>query len=462
VTDFAAVDRALEDRLESSLAELSRLVAQPSVAAQNLGMEACAEMVAAMLRARGFTTEIMPAGGPPVVVAERAGAGDGTLLIYYHYDVQPPEPLELWTSPPFQPTRRDGRLYGRGVSDDKGHITARLHAIDALLALDGELPCRVKFVIEGEEEISSVHLPEFVKRHAQRLAADACLWEFGGVDHHDVPLQYAGLRGICYVELSSETAKLDAHSGLGGSIFPNAAWRLTWALASLKGADERVRIPGFYDSVRPPTARDRELMAALPEVAGEYRSRYGLKRLLRGLDDGVELRIAEAFAPTCTICGLTSGYQGPGSKTVMPARASAKVDFRLVPDQTPDRVVEQLRAHLDREGFDDVGVKLLGGEPPGRTDPDHPFIRLVAETAEPVYGTPMQVVPMIGGSGPNHAFLHELKVPVATAGMGYPDARVHAPDENIRIDLYLKHAKHVARLLAGFGSGARADSTGQP
>jgi len=196
-------------------------------------------------------------------------------------------------------------------------------------------------------------------------------------------------------------------------------------------------------------------MEALPEVAAEYRSRYGLKGLLRGLDDGVELRIAEAFEPTCTICGLSSGYQGPGSKTVMPARASAKVDFRLVPDQTPDRVVQQLRAHLDREGFGDVGVKLLGGEPPGRTDPDHPFIRLVAETASPVYGTPMQVVPMIGGSGPNHAFLHELKVPVATAGMGYPDARVHAPDENIRIDLYLKHAKHVARLLARFGSEAR-------
>jgi len=412
-------------------------------------------MVAAMLQARGFTTEIVPSGGPPVVVAERGGASDRTLLIYNHYDVQPPEPLELWTHPPFQPARRDGKLYGRGVSDDKGHIVARLHAIDALLATDGELPCRVKFVIEGEEEVGSIHLPEFVKRHAKRLAGHACLWEFGAVDHRDVPLQYAGLRGICYVELSAETANLDAHSGIMGSIFPNAAWRLTWALASLKGPDERVRIPGFYDPVRPPSERDRELMAALPEVAGEYRARYGVKELLRGLEGGVELRIAEAFEPTCTICGLTSGYQGPGSKTVLPARASAKVDFRLVPDQTPDQVVKQLRAHLDRQGFRDVQVKLLGGEPPGRTDPDDPFVRLVAETAAPVYGTPMQVVPMVGGSGPNHAFLHELKVPVATAGMGYPDTRAHAPDENIRIDLYLMHAKHVARLLARFGSDPR-------
>jgi acetylornithine deacetylase/succinyl-diaminopimelate desuccinylase-like protein len=455
MTDLAAVDRFLEDRLETSLAELSRLVAQPSVAAQNLGMEACAGLVASMVEARGFATEILPTGGPPVVVAERPGASERTLLIYNHYDVQPPEPLELWTSPPFEPERRDGRLFGRGVSDDKGHIVARLHAVDALLATRGDLPCRVKWVIEGEEEVSSVHLPAFVQRHAKRLAAQACLWEFGAVDHREVPIQFAGLRGICYVELSVETARTDAHSGIGGSIFPNAAWRLTWALASLKGPDERVRIPGFYDPVRPPSPRDRELMAALPEVAEEYRARYGVTGFLRGLEDGLELRIAEAFEPTCTVCGLTSGYQGPGSKTVLPARASAKVDFRLVPDQTPGQVVGQLRAHLDRQGFADVAVTLLGGEPPGRTDPDDPFIRLVCETAAPVYGMPMQVVPMIGGSGPNHAFLHELNVPVATAGLGHPDTRAHAPDENIRIDLYLKHAKHVARLLEAFGSERR-------
>lgn len=452
----AAIDRHLEANLESSLGELSRLVAQPSIAAQNLGMEDCAELVAEMLRARGFTTEVMPTGGPPVVFAERGGKSDRTMLIYNHYDVQPPEPLELWTSPPFEPARRDGKLFGRGVSDDKGHIVARLHAIDALLAEHGELPCRVKFVIEGEEEVSSVHLPAFVSQNKARLAADACLWEFGGVDHQGTPLQYAGLRGICYVELSVETGTLDAHSGIGGSIFPNAAWRLVWALATLKGPDEKIRIPGHYDEVLPPSARDRELFESLPEVADEYRRQYGLKGFLRGLEGGAELRIAEVFEPTCTICGLTSGYQGAGGKTVLPARASAKVDFRLVPDQTPERVVKRLRAHLDAEGFSDVKVTFLGGEPPGRTDPDHPFIRLVAETATDVYGQPMKVVPMIGGSGPNHAFLHELGVPVATAGMGYPDTRAHAPDENIRIDLYLQHARHVARLLQAF-----ADQRGQ-
>jgi acetylornithine deacetylase/succinyl-diaminopimelate desuccinylase-like protein len=451
--DFTAVDAYVDSHLEQSLAELTRLVAIPSVAAQGRGMQECAELVRGLLAARGFEAELMASGGPPVVVAERAGRAERTLLIYNHYDVQPAEPLELWTSPPFEAARRDGKVFGRGVSDDKGHITSRLLAIDALLATLGDLPCRVKFVIEGEEEVSSVHLPEFVHRHKGRLAADACLWEFGGVDHREVPIQYAGLRGICYVELSVETAKTDAHSGVGGSIFPNAAWRLIWALATLKGPDERIRIPGHYDAVKPPTVRDRELMAALPEVAGEYRERYGISGFLRGLEGGVELRIAEVFEPTCTICGLNAGYQGPGSKTVLPARASAKVDFRLVPDQMPEQVVKNLRAHLDAQGFGDVQVKFLGGEPPGRTDPDHPFIRLVADTAQPVYGHPMQIVPMIGGSGPNHCFLEELGVPVATGGLGYPDTRAHAPDENFRVDLYARHAKHVARLLGAFADG---------
>jgi len=448
--DFAAIDRYLEANLDRSLAELTRYAAQPSVAAQNVGMEECARLVSEMLRARGFEVEILPSGGYPVVVAERNGGGDKTLLIYNHYDVQPAEPLDLWTSPPFTPTLRDGRLYGRGVSDDKGHLTSRLLAIDAILDQSKKLPCRIKLVIEGEEEIGSVHMHDFVRKNRERLKADACLWEFGYLDQREVPLQYAGLRGICYVELSVETASRDVHSGIGGSIFPNAAWRLTWALASLKDKDERIRIPGHYDPVKPPTARDRELMAQAPDMAKDHKERYGVKEFLKGLKGGPELSIAEVFEPTCTICGLTSGYQGTGSKTVLPARASAKVDFRLVPDMTPEQVVKGLRAHLDREGFQDVTITFLGGNPAGRTDPDDPFLKLVCETATPVYGMPMQVVPMVGGSGPNFAFIQELKVPVATAGFGNPDTRAHAPDENLRVDLYLKHAKHVARMIHAF------------
>lgn len=450
MADRSALDAYLEKHLDESIAELSHLVSQPSVSAQNWGLKECATLIAEMLHKRGFQVEIVPTGGAPVVFAERNGRSDKTLMFYNHYDVQPAEPLELWDNPAFVPTLKDGKLYGRGVSDDKGHIADRLFAIDAILAEEGELPCNIKFVIEGEEETSSVHLKDFLKDNLSKLAADACVWEFGGVDFREVPMQYLGLRGICYVELSVETANQDVHSGTGGSIFPNAAWRLVWALSTLKGPDERIRIAGFYDAVQPPSPRERALMEALPETADEYRERYGLKGFLKGLTGGVELRIAEVYEPTCTICGLTSGYQGPGSKTVQPAKASAKVDFRLVPDQTPEDIFQKLRQHLDGHGFQDVAVKMLGGEAPARTDPDDPFVQLVVDQAAEVYGMPMQVVPMIGGSGPNHLFIEALHLPVVTAGMGYPGTLAHAPNENIRLDLYLKDARHIARIIEAF------------
>jgi acetylornithine deacetylase/succinyl-diaminopimelate desuccinylase-like protein len=450
MSGFNKIDSYLEKNLEKSLDELGVLVAQPSISAQGIGLKECAGLVADMLRNRGFTAEIMDTEGAPVVYAERKVNNEKTLLFYNHYDVQPPEPLDLWESPPFEPAIRDGKMYGRGISDDKGHIVSRLHAIDAILESDGDIPCNIKFIIEGEEETASVHLHEFIRENKDKLKADACIWEFGGVDHRDVPMQYLGLRGICYVELSVESLGIDVHSGLGGSILPNAAWRLTWALSTLKGPDERIRIPGFYDGIQEPTARDRELMEALPDVEAEYKQRFGVKEFIKGLTGGTELKMEEVFTPTCTICGLTSGYQGPGSKTVQPAFASAKVDFRLVPGQMPEDILKKLRAHLDAEGFKDVLINYLGGEPAARTDPDDAFIRTVVKAAEEVYEEPMQLVPMVGGSGPSYPFVHDLGLPVATAGLGYPDTRAHAPNENIRIDLYLKHARHMARVIKEF------------
>lgn len=449
---LSRIDAHIEQHLDDAIAELSRLCAQPSISAQGTGIRECAELVARMLEARGLRAEIVPTAGHPIVYAE-GGPPDSarTLLFYNHYDVQPPEPLELWDSPPFELTLRDGKLYARGVSDDKGHIECRLAAIDAVRAALGDLPCRVKFVIEGEEETSSANLPAFVENNVAKLQADACIWEFGGVNHEGTPMQYLGMRGICYVELVVETGTLDAHSGLGGSIFPNAAWRLAWALSSLKTPDEHIRIPGFYDDVIPPTARDLELLALLPDEAEDHKRTYGIKHFLKGLTGGVELRREAVFAPTCTICGLTAGYQGPGSKTVLPARASAKVDFRLVPAQDPEDILRKLRAHLDAEGFEDVMVNYLGGERPARVSPDDPFVRLVVQTARDVYGREQLLVPIVGGSGPNYPFIHHLRLPVAMAGVGYPDSRAHAPNENLRLDYFVQGIRHTARIIEAFG-----------
>lgn len=450
MTNYSKIDSYLETYLENSIKELVTLCAQPSVAAQNLGLTECADLVAQMLRRRGFNVEVVKTEGAPIVFAEREGRTNKTLLFYDHYDVQPAEPFDLWESPPFTPTLRDGKLYARGVSDNKGHIVSRLHALDALHSVDGEFPCKVKFLIEGEEETSSTHLHSFAESHKDVLSADACIWEFGGVDFHDVPQLYLGVRGICYVELSVETAIIDSHSGLGGTIFPNAAWRLVWALNTLKTPDEHIRLPGHYDQVKKPTRRDHELMSKLPDIAEDLQKQYGIKNFIKGISGGVELRMAEVFEPSCTICGLTSGYQEAGSKTVLPARASAKLDFRLVPDQTPEQVLSSLREHLDKEGFSDVKITNLGGERPSRTDPDEPFVQLVARTAEPIYAHPMQIVPMVGGSGPNYVIANLLNVPIATAGVGYPGAQAHAPNENLRLDLYLKGAKHITRILKAF------------
>ncbi len=448
---LSAIDQFIEDNLDGSIEELSRLCAQPSVAAQNLGIDACAELVAESLKARGFNVQILPTEGSPVVVGARKGRKDVTLISYNHYDVQPPEPLDLWDSPPFEPTLRDGRLYARGVADNKGNFIERLHAVDAILAEEGELPCNVKFVVEGEEEIGSVHLEPFVKTNRDLLAGDVCVWEIGGVDHQGYPIQMVGLRGICYVELHARTANQDVHSGTGGSIFPNASWRLVWALNTLKDDDENILLPRFYEDVVPPTAREIELLKQQPDMRDYYKEKYDLDGFLKGTDDPLELQIQAVYQPTCTICGLTAGYQGEGSKTVLPAEASAKIDFRLVPNMTPEKVLQQLRTHLDNQGFTDIEIVNLGGNPPAKTNPDHPAVKIAVEAAKDVYEKPTRVIPMIGGSGPNYIFQKYLGVPIISSGAGDSEGRAHAPNESISLELYIKGAKHFAWILKLLG-----------
>ncbi len=447
------LDQHIEEHLEHWIEQLGRLCAQPSISAQNAGIDDCADLVAEMLRESGFDAEVMPSNGYPVVYGAGDGDSDKTLLFYLHYDVQPPEPLELWESPPFEMARRDGKLFARGISDDKGHIICRLAALTAVRETYGTLPCNVKFVIEGEEEIGSPNMPQFVEDHQEKLTADACIWEFGSVDYDDTPQQALGMRGICYIQFSVQTANQDAHSGLGGSIFPNAAWRLVWALNTLKDENENILIPGFYDDVIPPSARDLELLDKLPDESAQVKKTYGLDGYLKGMDGGLEWKKTAVFEPTCTICGLDSGYQGEGTKTVLPATATAKVDFRMVPDQRPDDIFKKLRAHLDAQGFADVQIELLANGRPAKIDPDDPFVQLTLETAVEVYGKEMMVSPIIGGSGPSYPFVHILNLPIVSAGLGYPGGQVHAPNENIRINDLLLGIKHTARIVERFGRG---------
>ncbi len=451
---LARIDQYIHEHVDESIGDLARLCAVPSISAQGSGIQEGAELVAHMLEQKGFEAQIMPSDGNPVVFGQAEGRSEKTLLFYLHYDVQPPEPLELWESPPFELTRRDDKLYARGSVDDKGHIVARLAALAAVRHAMGELPCRVKFVVEGEEELGSPSMDAFVEQNQELLASDGCIWEFGGVNQYGQPSQALGMRGICYVELSVRTADRDAHSGLAGTIFPNAAWRLIWALNTLKDRDERVLIPGFYDDVRPVGEVDLEYLSRLPDTSDHRKEMYGLAGFLNDLSGGLEFERTAVFEPSCTICGLESGYQGPGSKTVLPAEARAKVDFRLVPDQAPDDIVKKLRAHLDAQGFGDIHVELNGGTRPARTRPDHPMVALADRAAKAVYGQESLIRPMIGGSGPNYPFIHTLGLPVITAGVGYPGNGAHAPNEHVRLDDFIQGIRHTAYIAAAFAENS--------
>jgi acetylornithine deacetylase/succinyl-diaminopimelate desuccinylase-like protein len=442
----------------AALADLARLCAIPSVSAKGEALEPCAELVASLMRTAGLEPRLMATpGGPPVVFAEARCADPEapTVLFYNHYDVQPAEPLDLWTSDPFTLCIRDEKAFARGAGDDKGHIVSRLLALEAVRkAGGGVLPFHVKFLVEGEEEVGSPHLGVFVERNRDLLRADACIWEEGGENEQGSPTLYCGMRGIAYFELSVQTISRDAHSGVGGSLLPNAAWRLVWALATLKDSDERILLPGHYDSAHPASLRDLELLGSLPDNETFFRDQFAVPMggFLGGPQTtGLEWQRRAVFEPTLTLCGLDAGWQGPGAKTVLPSRASCKMDFRLVPDQDPDAVHRSLREHLDARGFADVEVRYLGGQRPARVDPDHPLVKLAAETAADVYGKAAVVVPIIGGSGPMWWFSGFLGMPVTSPGIEYPGARAHAPDEHIRLADFTRGTRHLARLLARIG-----------
>jgi acetylornithine deacetylase/succinyl-diaminopimelate desuccinylase-like protein len=448
-THTQQIDSFLQARLESYIAEAMALCAQPSVSARKEGLRECAALTADILGRHGLETHTFETAGSPVLIGRAQGLSPRTLLFYNHYDVQPPEPLELWTTPPFEPALRDGALYARGAKDDKGELIARLAALDAVRqAHGGALPCGVTFVVEGEEEAGSPNIAEFVRQHQAWLACDGAIWEEGGILPEGNPANILGCRGVLSVEVSLATMKIDAHSG-AAHMLPSAAWRLVRLLDMLKAGDETVLIPGFYDAAIPPSERDLELIERLPLHDDLFREIYGVKTFVAGREGQAINRAV--FEPTCNIQGISTGYQGQGMKTVIPATASAKLDFRLVPNQSPDDIFDKLREYLDLEGFEDVQLTLIGAMWPSRTSPDHPLVQLADRAGQEVYGLPSMLLPMAGGSSPQYAFARPLGgIPIITAGVGYWDNRTHAPNEHMRLQDFLNAARHIARIMAGF------------
>jgi acetylornithine deacetylase/succinyl-diaminopimelate desuccinylase-like protein len=445
----------LETDPNEALDLVTELCSQPSVAAQNLGLGETANLVQSLLDGAGFATEQLSVeGGPPAVYGEQRGRSPFTLLLYNHYDVQPPDPLELWKSPPFNPVVRDGNLYGRGVSDNKGEIATRLAAVRALRAAEGALPITVRWIIEGEEEVGSPHFGALAEEYAAMLRADGCLWEGAGFDVEDRPVITLGTKGMLYVQLEAQGTGRDAHSG-AAPILPSAAWRLVQALATLRTPAGDVCIPGFHDAVRPPTPVELEALADQTDMEEELRRAFQVDAFVDGLT-GVALRERHAFSPTGNIAGLLSGYTGEGVKTVLPARAMAKMDFRLVPDQDPDDVLAKLRAHLEAGGYSDIAVTKLGGAEPVVTPIEDPFVQRVIRISERFAGKPPSVHPLVGGTLPLlGALRRHVGVPglMAPGNPAYWASGAHAPNEHVRLSDLQRAVRFNCHLFGALATG---------
>jgi acetylornithine deacetylase/succinyl-diaminopimelate desuccinylase-like protein len=436
------------------------LCREPSVSAEGRSLETTASLVAELLEESGFETRHMRVGdGPPAVYGEQGGRSDFTLLLYNHYDVQPADPVELWDSPPFEPTIRDGSLFARGTADNKGEFAVRLAVIRSLRDLSGELPITIRWIVEGEEEVLSPHFDEIVRLNAAVLRADGCFWEGAPARlSNGRPAIGLGFKGALSVRLDVKLLKSDAHSSVA-AVVQSAAWRLVEALASLRNRDGAVRIGGFYDPVLPPTEMERRAIAEQGVgIEEDVRNNLGVKEFIGGLT-GAPWRERISFGPTCNIAGFHTGYGGPGMKTVLPAEASAWLDLRLVPEQQPDEVSELLEAHLEAEGFGDVDVTVLGSAEPAGTPIDHPFVQQVRRIVEGATGERAVITPRVAGTLPIIASLQRhLGVP----GLSAPDnpwyfgSKAHAPNEHIKLD----DLTHAARLTHAMLVGL-ADENGE-
>ena len=434
------------------LDEFGQFIRQISVAADGRGVPEMAAMVAQRFRDLGAEVTLYDTPGSPVVYAEIGSEdADRTLMIYNHYDVQPEDPIDLWETDPFKMVIQDGIIYGRGTSDDKGELLSRIQAVEAWLKTQGDLPVRIKWVVEGEEEIGSVHLTDWAKAHADMLKTDGVLWEGGGYDEEGRPTFGLGGKGLAFFELRCQTANQDLHSSVA-PVVPNPAWRLVWALSTLKDENDTITLDGYMEHVKPLTDDQWAQIDALPIPFEKMRARWGLDGWLNGMDEH-SARRAYITAPTLTICGIHSGYGGSGSKTVLPADASAKLDFRLVDGLTPELAESLLRAHLDRRGFTDITIKQLGGEHFAATPSGNLPERAAIAASQDTWDKTPIMFPWHAGSGPIYPLCAMLDNPCVFAGTTWhPNARAHSPNENILVKDYFDSMQFTAAFLAHFAA----------
>jgi acetylornithine deacetylase/succinyl-diaminopimelate desuccinylase-like protein len=449
---LSAIDATVDSEMGTLVSDLQALIRQPSVSAKKMGLVECAGLVAGTMKKAGIKSEVLYLDDksiPPIVYGEVKSKSNPnrTILFYNHYDVQPEEPLELWESPPFSGKVEGNYIYGRGSADDKGELITRIKAVEYFLKNTGDVPCNVKFMVEGEEEIGSVHVEQYLEKYKDRLKCDGVIWEFGYVDAKDRPIISLGMKGLLYVELIAKGPARDAHSSLA-VLIENPAWRLISALHTMRDPSGKVLIKDWYKEVRPFTDEELKVIAGEPFDEQEFKQEYGINKFVNNAQ-GTDIKKALVGMPTCNIAGFNSGYIGEGAKTVLPAQAMVKIDFRLVPDMVPERQLDRLKSHLKDHGFTDIEVRFIHGEAAARTPISDPFVRQVEQAARESFGSAITSVSS-AGTGPMYSFVKVLRAPCISVGSTYMFARIHSPNEFARIDLLNKTTKCIGRIVEKF------------
>ncbi len=443
---FSWID-ANQDRL---IRILQKLLQQPSIASTNTGIDECAELMRSIMEDSGIVTTIYKTEGSPILIGNVSGRNKGkTILVYGHYDVQPPDPVDLWKHDPFSAVVEDGKIYARGAEDDKGNIMTAVNAVRAYKENGMEFPCNAIFLIEGEEEVSSVSLPKFMKEHLDLLKADALLGIDDAVQPDGKtgrPKVVTGEKGNCGVELVCER-KREFHS-MFAPLIVNPVWRLVWALSTIKGPDDRILIDNFYDSIRENTDEEKRIVESMADywTGAEWLEASGQKEFINGIS-GPDALKKLYFEPTCNIQGIKGGYLGEGRKTIIPEKASVKIDFRTVPEQTNEEILKQLRAHLDRRGFEDIEVKYTGGCGWFRSPVDHKAALALRKAVEEGFGVPPAVMVTFPGSGPGDQFDQILNIPQVFTGFGPVDSGAHSPNEYFLVSSYIRGTKTIIRFF---------------
>ncbi|WP_422074360.1 M20/M25/M40 family metallo-hydrolase [Sulfitobacter geojensis] len=434
---------------ESYVARVMEYVSHPSISAHDIGIREVAGMLVEHLKGLEFDAGLVETPGHPFVLGHRTvDPSKPTVLLYGHYDVQPPDPLEAWVSPPFEPEVRDGRIWARGIGDNKGQHFAQLLAIEAHLKVTGTLPCNIIFCLEGEEEIGSPQIADFVRNHMDDLQADLVVTSDGPLHETGQPVITFGVRGVASFDLVAKGASRDVHSGNFGGIVPNPIWTLVQLLATMKDADGNITVEGITEPVIPATNLELDAASRLPLDLPEVMKDLGLEALDGPLDRPYWDRLM--FHPTLTINGFHGGYGGPGSKTVLPNEAIAKCDVRLVEPLTPDHVFERIEAHVAKHA-PNVEVVRHNGMLPSKTPMDTPFAATLIKAVERARGVEPLLYPTVGGSLPDYVWTKILKKPAFVVPYANADEANHAPNENLEVVRFIDGIRTGASLLFELG-----------